>query len=101
MNPNSRNLFMNVLIYNPLTPDSGCLPALCPFESRTMGIGPQIGLIFPNPSFQTYFNVKTYWDVDTQNRASGASVWVTLAFSPNPSDAEKQPPPIVIKSPQQ
>jgi hypothetical protein len=81
--------------YDQISPDSGCLPALCPFESRTMGIGPQIGMIFPNASFQTYLNVKGYWDFNTQNRASGASAWVTLAFSPNPPSAE--PPPIVTK----
>jgi len=74
--------------YDQLTPDSGCLPALCPFESRTIGIGPQIGLIFPGESFQTYLNVKGYWDIDTQNRASGASAWVTLAFSPKPPAQE-------------
>jgi hypothetical protein len=37
--------------YNQLTADSGCLPALCPFESRTVGLGPQIGFIMPNASF--------------------------------------------------
>ncbi|HEX4409663.1 MAG TPA: transporter [Xanthobacteraceae bacterium] len=84
--------------YDQLTADRGCLAALCPFESRTIGIGPQIGLIFPNPSFQTYLNVKAYWDVDTQDRASGASAWVTLAFSPNPPSAEKPSPPMITKS---
>jgi hypothetical protein len=27
-------------VYNQLTPDSGCIPELCPFESRTVGVGP-------------------------------------------------------------
>jgi hypothetical protein len=84
--------------YDQLTPDSGCLPALCPFESRTVGVGPQIGFIFPGASFQTYLNVKGYWDLDTQNRASGASAWVTLAFSPNPPPHESASPAIVTKT---
>ncbi len=84
--------------YNQLTPDGGCLPALCPFESRTMGIGPQIGFIFPGASFQTYLNVKAYWDFDTDNRASGASAWVTLAFSPKEPVSESTPPPMLTKS---
>jgi hypothetical protein len=83
--------------YDQLSADSGCLPALCPFESRTVGFGPQVGVIIPNHSFQTYLNVKAYWDVDTQNRASGASAWVTLAFSPNPPASEK-PSSMVTKS---
>ena len=85
--------------YNQVTPDSGCLPSLCPFESRTVGIGPQFGFIFPNASFQTYLNVKAYWDVDTQNRASGASAWVTLAFSPNPPTPERPAASMATKAP--
>lgn len=85
--------------YNQLTPDSGCLPSLCPFESRTIGAGPQVGLMLPTTSFQTYLNIKGYWDFDTQNRASGASAWVTLAFSPNPPTAEKPASSMVTKVP--
>ena len=33
--------------YEQLTGDSGCAPVLCPFKSRVIGIGPQIGYIFP------------------------------------------------------
>ena len=85
-------------VYNQVTPDRGCLPELCPFESRTVGIGPQLGLIIPGASMQTYLNFKAYWDFDTQNRASGMSAWVTLAFSPNPSAQESASPPILTKS---
>ena len=70
--------------YQQLTADRGCAPALCPFESRTIGIGPQAGFIIPGKTLQAYFNLRAYWDVDTQNRASGYTVWATLAFSPPP-----------------
>jgi hypothetical protein len=85
--------------YDQLTADSGCLQALCPFESRTIGIGPQIGFVFPGASVQTYLNLKAYWDFDTQDRASGMSAWITLAFSPAQSASEKTPPPILTKAP--
>jgi hypothetical protein len=57
--------------YDQVTADRGCLPALCPFKSRTFGVGPQLGIIVPGTSTQTYLNFKAYWDFDTQNRASG------------------------------
>ena len=84
--------------YNQLTADKGCLPALCPFQSRTVGVGPQLGIIIPGASTNTYLNVKAYWDVDTQNRASGWSTWVTVAFSPKAPVPESAPPPILTKS---
>jgi hypothetical protein len=86
-------------VYNQLTSDRGCSPSLCPFESRTVGIGPQLGLIVPGTSIETYINLKAYWDVDTQNRASGMSAWFTLSFSPSPpSSHDSSSPPILTKS---
>ena len=88
-------------VFQQLTPDRGCLQSLCPFESRTVGLGPQLGIIIPGASTQTYLNFKAYWDLDTQNRPSGMSAWFTLSFSPSPpaSEKEKAPPPILTKSP--
>jgi len=87
--------------YDQLTPDRGCAAILCPFESRTFGAGPQLGIIIPGASTQTYLNFKAYWDFDTENRASGMSTWVTLSFSPSPpssSSSQSSPSPIVTKS---
>lgn len=84
--------------YDQITPDRGCAAILCPFESRTVGIGPQLGIIIPGTSTQTYLHFKAYWDFDTQNRASGMSAWVTLSFSPSPPTHESAPPPILTKS---
>jgi hypothetical protein len=85
-------------VYNQLSADRGCLPALCPFESRTLGVGPQLGIIIPGASMQTYLNFKAYWDFDTRDRASGASAWFTLAFSPNPPAHESAPAAILTKA---
>jgi len=48
---------------------------------------------------QTYLNFKAYWDFDTQDRASGMSAWVTLAFSPNPPAHDSTPPSMLTKAP--
>ena len=86
--------------YRQITPDRGCAAILCPNESQTFGAGPQLGIIIPGASVQTYLNFKTLWDFDTQNRASGMSAWFTLSFSPSPpTQQEKTPPPILTKSP--
>jgi hypothetical protein len=83
--------------YDQVSADRGCLQALCPFESRTFGVGPQLGIIIPGASTQTYLNLKAYWDFDTQDRASGMSAWVTLSFSPAAPAPAASPRPIITK----
>jgi hypothetical protein len=82
-------------VYQQVTPDSGCNPVLCPFESRVIGIGPQVGYIFPAGNLQGYVNLKAYWEFDAQDRPSGWNAWVTLSFSP--SAAASAPPPMITK----
>jgi hypothetical protein len=86
-------------VYDQLTPDRGCAPQLCPFESRVIGIGPQIGFIFPVAGMQGYLNLKAYKEFDNANRPDGWNAWVTLVLSPAPTAAESSPPPILTKSP--
>jgi hypothetical protein len=85
--------------YRQITPDRGCAAILCPYESQTFGAGPQLGIISPGTSVQTYLNFKALWDFDTQNRASGMSAWFTLSFSPSPPSQESSSHPILTKSP--
>jgi hypothetical protein len=85
--------------YRQITPDRGCAAILCPNESQTFGAGPQLGIIIPGASTQTYLNFKALWDFDTQNRASGMSAWFTLSFSPSPPSQESSSHPILTKSP--
>jgi hypothetical protein len=85
--------------YRQITADRGCAAILCPYESQTFGAGPQLGIIIPGASVQTYLNVKALWDFDTQNRASGMSAWFTLSFSPSPpSSHDSSSHPILTKS---
>jgi hypothetical protein len=85
-------------VYDQVTRDEGAAPILGNFESRVVGVGPQLGLIFPGRSVQTYLNFKSYWEFDADNRPSGWNAWVTLAFSPSAPSAGTAPPPIITKS---
>jgi hypothetical protein len=86
-------------VYDQLTADAGCAPQLCPFESRVIGVGPQIGFIFPVAGMQGYLNLKAYKEFDNANRPDGWNAWVTLVLSPPPPAAESSPPPILTKGP--
>jgi hypothetical protein len=81
-------------VYQQITPDNGCNPILCPFESRVVSIGPQIGYIFPVGNLQGYVNVKAYWEFAAQDRPSGWNTWLTLSLSPSASASD---PPIMTK----
>jgi hypothetical protein len=78
-------------IYDQLTPDSGCAPIICPFESRVLGIGPQIGYLFPVGDMQGYLNLKGYKEFDNANRPDGYNVWLTFVLSPKAPEATSSP----------
>ena len=85
--------------YEQLTADSGCAPVLCPFESRVIGIGPQIGYIFPVAGMQGYVNLKGYGEFANENRPAGWNVWLTFVLSPAPPTSQPSPPPMLTKTP--
>ena len=68
--------------YQQLTPDSGCAPIICPFKSRVIGVGPQIGYLFPVGDKQGYLNLKAYGEFDNNARPDGWNVWLTFVLSP-------------------
>jgi hypothetical protein len=84
--------------YEQLTADSGCAPVLCPFKSRVVGVGPQIGYTFPVAGMQGYLNLKGYGEFDNENRPAGWNVWLTFVLSPAPPSAASSPPPILTKT---
>jgi hypothetical protein len=51
-------------------------------RSRVLGIGPQIGFLFPVGDMQGYVNLKGYGEFDAANRASGWNTWLTFSISP-------------------
>ena len=86
-------------LYEQVTSDNGCAPVLCPFESRVIGIGPQIGYIFPVAGMQGYLNLKGYEEFDHDNRPDGWNVWLTFVLSPAPPSSTPTPPPILTNAP--
>lgn len=68
--------------YQQLTGDSGSGATLGDFESRVLGIGPQIGYFVPAGEMQAYVNVKGFYEFDAENRPEGWSAWLTIALTP-------------------
>jgi len=69
--------------FQQLTGDSGPGATLGPFKGRVLGIGPQVGFIFPvADGYQGYLNLKAYKDFAAENRPEGWTAWATFAISP-------------------
>jgi hypothetical protein len=64
--------------YQQLTADKGQLPILGPFESRTRGVGPQIGYNFNVGGVSIYTNVRGYTEFDSYRRVQGHSIYATV-----------------------
>jgi hypothetical protein len=83
-------------VYQQVTADSGGSPRLGPFESRVIGVGPQVGVIFPMQTpvgpMQGYLNLKGYAEFDDHDRPAGWNAWITLSISPpTPAPPAAQP----------
>jgi hypothetical protein len=75
--------------YNQVSCDSGSGDRVGCFESRVIGVGPQIGHIFKvGEDHQGYLNLKGYKEFDATHRPDGWNVWATLVISPA---AEQKP----------
>ena len=85
--------------YKEIGCDSGAGDRVGCFQSQVLGVGPQIGYIFPVGTMQGYLNLKAYKEFDAENRASGWNAWVTFAISPAAPAAAVSPPSIVTKAP--
>jgi hypothetical protein len=70
--------------YDQLSCDSGAGDRVGCFESRVVGVGPQVGYLFPVGDMQGYLNLKAYGEFDAAHRADGYNVWLTFALSPSP-----------------
>jgi hypothetical protein len=85
----SKQFFIGAVgyFYNQLTADEGALQILGDVRSRVIGIGPQVGFIFPAGAYQGFLGVKSYFEFDANDRPDGWNAWVTLAFSPTAQKA--------------
>jgi hypothetical protein len=78
-------------LYDQVSCDSGGGDRLGCFESRVIGVVPQLGHIFKvSDDYQGYVNLKGYKEFDSAHRPEGWNVWATLVISPA---AQEQKPP--------
>jgi hypothetical protein len=68
--------------YQQITDDKGAPAFLDGNRSRVIGVGPQIGFLFPVNGVQGYLNIDGYGEFDAEHRASGWSAWASFAISP-------------------
>jgi hypothetical protein len=80
----SKTLFVGAVgyVYDQLTGDSGSGAKLGSFESRVVGVGPQVGFLFPLAGLQGALILKGYGEFDAVHRPSGYNLWLTLAITP-------------------
>jgi hypothetical protein len=80
----SKQVFVGLVgyVYQQVTDDSGQHPILGGFRSRVIGVGPQIGYLFPVGDMQGYLNLKGYGEFDQANRPAGWNTWLTFSISP-------------------
>jgi hypothetical protein len=76
--------------YQQLSADSGQAPILGTFESRVLGVGPQIGYIFPVGNMQGYLNLKAYGEFAAGDRPAGWNAWLTFSVSQAAASASPQ-----------
>ncbi len=80
----SKQVFVGLVgyAYQQITDDVGAHPLLGGFRSRVLGIGPQIGFLFPVGDMQGYLSLKGYGEFEAANRPSGWNTWLTFSISP-------------------
>ncbi len=82
--------------YNQISADSGASNRVGAFESRVIGIGPQMAYLFPVGQMQGYLNLRAYKEFDAQNRPEGWNAWITLSISPA-APVPSAPRPMITK----
>lgn len=70
-------------LYQEIGCDSGSGDRVGCFQSRVVGVGPQVGYIFPlGDNLQGYLNLKAYGEFANENRPAGWNLWLTFNVSP-------------------
>ena len=79
----SKQVFVGFVgyVYQQITDDFGQPAVLGGFRSRVLGIGPQLGYIFPIGDNQAFLGLKGYGEFDAANRPSGWNTWLTFSIS--------------------
>jgi hypothetical protein len=83
-------------LYQEVGCDSGSGDHVGCFQSRVVGLGPQVGYLFPIGNLQGYLNLKAYGEFAAQDRADGWNIWLTFSISP-PAPTPPAAKPLVYK----
>jgi hypothetical protein len=70
--------------YQQISCDGGAGDKVGCFESRVLGVGPQIGYSIPFGDADGYLNLKAYKEFGAQDRPEGWKAWLTFALSNAP-----------------
>ena len=84
-------------VYKDIGCDSGSGDHVGCFQSQVVGVGPQVGFLFPIGGMQGYLNLKAYSEFDGSDRPSGWNAWVTLSISPLAPTPPTSTRPIITK----
>jgi hypothetical protein len=85
-------------VYQEVGCDSGSGDRVGCFQSRVVGVGPQLGFIIPlTTTAQGYLNIKGYKEFAAQNRPDGWNTWVTFVISPAEQTASAPPRRMITK----
>jgi hypothetical protein len=76
--------------YKDIGCDNGSGDRVGCFQSQVVGVGPQVGYVFPIGGMQGYLNLKAYGEFAGSDRPTGWNAWLTFAISPAAAAA---PPP--------
>jgi hypothetical protein len=68
--------------YKDIGCDSGSGDLVGCFQSQVLGVGPQVGYVFPIGGMQGYLNLKAYGEFAGSDRPTGWNAWLTFAISP-------------------
>ena len=96
----SKQLLVGVVgyLYQEVGCDSGSGDHVGCFQSRVVGLGPQVGYLFPVGDLQGYLNLKAYGEFAAQDRPDGWNIWLTFAISPAaPASTPAAKAPLVYK----
>lgn len=66
--------------YNQLGPDGGRGARLGAFESKVIGVGPQLGYDFSLGRIQLELNLRGYKEFGAENRPEGWNIWFTFGL---------------------
>jgi hypothetical protein len=95
----SKQLYVGVAgyAYQQVTDDFGQNPILGGFRSRVLGVGPQIGYLFPVGGMQGLLSLRGYGEFDSANRPQGWNTWLTFAISPEAPTATSPAQHLITK----